>query len=86
VTDTTPLFAALRNSADPEVVAAIEALIRNGEDRQLCCVDVLQFAAKRGLPEEKAIGGFLLASRLGLFDLAWNVLCPGVGSARAEIE
>jgi len=25
VTDTTPLFAALRNSADPEVVAAIEA-------------------------------------------------------------
>jgi hypothetical protein len=79
VTDTTPLFAALRNSADPEVVAAIEALIRDGEDRQLCRVDVLQFAAKHGLPEEKAIGGFLHASRLGLFDLAWNVLCPGCG-------
>lgn len=79
MTDTTPLFAALRNSADPEVVAAIEALIRDGEDRQLCRVDVLQFAAKRGLPEEKAIGGFLHASRLGLFDLAWNVLCPGCG-------
>jgi class 3 adenylate cyclase len=79
VTDTTPLFAALRNSADPEVVAAIEALIRDGEDRQLCRVDVLQFAAKRGLPEEKAIGGFLHASRLGLFDLCWNVLCPGCG-------
>lgn len=79
MTDTTPLFAALRNSADPEVVAAIEALIRDGEDRQLCRVDVLQFAAKHGLPEEKAIGGFLHASRLGLFDLAWNVLCPGCG-------
>jgi class 3 adenylate cyclase len=79
VTDTTTLFAALRNSADPEVVAAIEALIRDGGDRQLCRVNVLQFAAKRGLPEEKAIGGFLHASRLGLFDLAWNVLCPGCG-------
>jgi class 3 adenylate cyclase len=79
VTDTTPLFAALRNSADPEVVAAIEALIRDGEDRHLCRVDVLQFAAKRGLLEEKTIGGFLHASRLGLFDLTWNVLCPGCG-------
>src|SRR5271155_3729966 len=79
MTDTTPLFATLRNSADPEVVAAIEALIRDGEDRQLCRVDVLQFAAKRGLAEEKAIGGFLHAARLGIFDLTWNVLCPGCG-------
>jgi class 3 adenylate cyclase len=79
MTDITPLFAALRNSADPEVVAAIEALIRDGEDRQLCRVDVLQFAAKRGLAEEKAIGGFLHAARLGIFDLTWNVLCPGCG-------
>ncbi len=79
MTDTTPLFASLRNSADPDVAAAIEALIRDGEDRQLCRVNVLQFAAQRGLPEEKAIGGFLHAARLGLFDLTWNVLCPGCG-------
>ena len=77
--DTTPLFATLRNSADPQVVAAIEALIEKGTDRQLCRVNLLTFAAERGLDEEKAIGGFLHAARLGLFDLTWNVLCPGCG-------
>jgi hypothetical protein len=30
-----PLFDTLCNLADPEVVAAIEALIRDGEDRHL---------------------------------------------------
>ncbi len=77
--DTVPLFAALRNSADPQVVAAIEALIDEGTDRQLCRVNLLTFAAQRGLDEEKTIGGFLHAARLGLFDLTWNVLCPGCG-------
>jgi len=77
--DPQALFGALRNSADPEVVNAIEALIRDGEDRQLCRVNVLNFAAKRGLDEEKVISGFLHAARLGIFELTWNVLCPGCG-------
>ncbi|MGE5854483.1 MAG: adenylate/guanylate cyclase domain-containing protein [Deltaproteobacteria bacterium] len=79
MTDTKPLFDALRNSADAEVVSAIEALINGGTDRQLCRVNVLSFAAQNGIDEEKAIGGFLHAARLGLFDLTWNVLCPGCG-------
>jgi class 3 adenylate cyclase len=77
--ETNALLDTLRNSADPEVVAAIEALIRDGEDRHLCRINVLNFAGKRGLNEERAISGFLHASRLGLFALTWNVLCPGCG-------
>jgi class 3 adenylate cyclase len=77
--DTQTLFGALRNSADPEVFAAIETLVRDGEDRQLCRVNVLAFAARHGLNEEKVISAFLHASRLGLFELQWNVLCPGCG-------
>ena len=73
------LFGALRGAADPAVCDAIEALVRDGEDRALCRVNVLDFAAKRGLDEEKAIAGFLHASRIGLFELSWNVLCPGCG-------
>ena len=79
MSDTKPLFDALRNSADPQVVATIEALIREGTDRQLCRVNVVSFAVQNGLDEEKAVGGFLHAARLGLFDLTWNVLCPGCG-------
>lgn len=73
------LFGALRNAADPPVVDAIEALVRDGLDRQLVRINVLAFAAKRGLDEEKVISAFLHASRLGLFELNWNVLCPGCG-------
>ncbi len=79
MTDTKPLFESLRNSADPQVVAAIEGLIADGSDRELCRLNVLSFAARRELDEEKAIGGFLHATRLGLFELTWNVLCPGCG-------
>ena len=41
------------------------------------CVNVLAFAAKRGLDEERTIAAFLHAARLGLFELSWNILCPG---------
>jgi class 3 adenylate cyclase len=79
MTETNALFETLRNSADQNVVAAIESVVRDGTDRQLCRINVLNFAAKHKLGEEKTISGFLHASRLGLFELTWNVLCPGCG-------
>ena len=42
------LFAVLRQSADADVVAAIEALVRDTPDPALNRVNVLDFAAKRG--------------------------------------
>jgi class 3 adenylate cyclase len=73
------LFAALRQSADAAAVSAIEALVREAPDRQLCRVNALDFAATRGLDEERVIAAFLHAARLGVFELSWNVLCPGCG-------
>ena len=79
MSDTKALFDNLRNSADQNVVVAIETVIRDGTDRQLCRINILNFAAEHGLDEERAISGFLHAARLGLFELTWNVLCPGCG-------
>lgn len=76
---TQALFSTLRNAADPAVVEAIETLVRDGDDRHLVRINVLAFAAKHGLDEEKVISAFLHASRLGLFELKWSVLCPGCG-------
>ena len=73
------LFPLLRQSADPETVIAIEELVRDAPDRALCRLNVLDFAAKQGLDEERAIAAFLHAARLGLFELSWNVLCPSCG-------
>ncbi|MFL5267471.1 MAG: DUF5939 domain-containing protein, partial [Stellaceae bacterium] len=73
------LLPLLRQSADAEAAAAIEALVQDGLDRELCRVNVLEFAANKGLDEERAIAAFLHAARLGIFELSWNVLCPGCG-------
>jgi class 3 adenylate cyclase len=72
-------FAVLRQTADPLVAEAIERLIHEGKDHELNRINLLDFAARTGLNEERVISGFLHASRLGLFDLTWNVLCPGCG-------
>src|SRR6476620_5204518 len=73
------LFAVLRKSADAEAVSAIERLVQDGLDRELCRINALAFAAKALLGEERVIAAFLHAARIGLFDLSWNVLCPGCG-------
>jgi class 3 adenylate cyclase len=77
--DSQSLFSVLRQSADAEATTAIERLVRDGADRELNRINVLSFAAEAGLDEERTIATFLHAARLGLFDLSWNVLCPGCG-------
>jgi class 3 adenylate cyclase len=79
MTEAESQFSVLRRTADPIVVAAIEAVIANGLDRELNRINPLAFAAKRQLDVEKVIAAFLHASRLGIFEMQWNVLCPGCG-------
>jgi class 3 adenylate cyclase len=73
------LFTVLRQSADRDAAGAIEALVRDAPDRALSRINVVDFAAKTGLDEERIIAAFLHAARLGIFELSWNVLCPGCG-------
>jgi class 3 adenylate cyclase len=79
MTEAQTLFAALRDSADADVVSAIEALVRDAPDNRLNRINALAFARKTGLNEDRVIAAFLHAARLGLFELSWNVLCPGCG-------
>src|SRR6478672_7667921 len=72
-------FSLLKQTTDPAVADAILRLIESGEDHELNRINVLDFSKRTGLDEEQVISGFLHASRLGLFDLSWNVLCPGCG-------
>ena len=77
--ETEALFAALRESAKPEPVNAIENLIEHAPDRALCRINALAFAAEHKLNEEDVIAAFLHAAQLGIFDVSWNILCPGCG-------
>jgi class 3 adenylate cyclase len=79
MSDTQAQFSVLRHAADVGVVDAIERLVRDGTDRSLARLNVFDFATKNGLDPEKSLTAFLHAARLGLFEMSWNVLCPGCG-------
>jgi class 3 adenylate cyclase len=79
MSETEALFDVLRHSADPKAAQAIERVIADGSDRALCRINALDFAREHRLDEEHAIAAFLHAARLGIFDMSWNMLCPGCG-------
>jgi class 3 adenylate cyclase len=78
--DAQVMFDLLQQSVDPAVAEAIEQLVDKGTDRDLARVNVLAFAASKGIDAERMITGFLHAAKIGLFDMSWNVLCPGCGT------
>ncbi len=75
------LFSLLRDvtDVDPAAIDAIERLVAKGPDHHLCRLNPLAFATRNGLDEEHTIAAFLHAAQVGMFDVSWNVLCPGCG-------
>ncbi|TWO71582.1 adenylate/guanylate cyclase domain-containing protein [Caenimonas sedimenti] len=79
MSETEARFSVLRQSADPGAATAVERLVRDGPDEALHRINVLDFAADHGLALETVLDTFLHAARLGLFEMSWNILCPGCG-------
>ena len=79
MTEAVALWDLFRQAADPNVVAALKDAVETGPDRALNRINPLAFAAANSLAEEPTIEALVHAARLGLFDMSWNVLCPGCG-------
>ncbi len=77
--EATALWELLRQAADPAVADALKAAVETGLDQTLNRINPLAFAATHQLGEEPVISTLVHAARIGLFDMAWNVLCPGCG-------
>jgi class 3 adenylate cyclase len=73
------LWDLLRQAADPAVSEALKTAVDTKPDWALSRINALRFADEHGLAEEATIGALVHAARLGLFDMSWNVLCPGCG-------
>ncbi len=64
-------------SWSPRVVSKLETFVRSGDDFSLFRVNPLRFAAEKGVAEGEAVDLFLHAVKLGLFQMNWQLLCPG---------
>ncbi|MBB4569719.1 adenylate/guanylate cyclase domain-containing protein [Rhizobium leucaenae] len=63
----------------PRVISKFETLIRSGGDLSLFRVNPLAFARDRAIAEAESIDLFLHATRRGLFEMSWDVVCPQSG-------
>lgn len=64
---------------DRDVLAALDQVVREGEDRELYLMNPFRFARARGLPPQAAVDAFVAAVRGGLLAFAWTMTCPGCG-------
>src|SRR3979411_1616643 len=84
-----PLFVALRQSADYDVVDMLERMVRDAPDHALNKMNALDLAAREDIDEERVIAALLNAVGLGIFEMTWNVMCPscaGVLSANKSLK
>ncbi|AVA21870.1 MULTISPECIES: adenylate/guanylate cyclase domain-containing protein [unclassified Rhizobium] len=66
-------------SWSPRIISKLEALIRSGDDLSLYRINPLAFARDRAIAEAESIDLFLHATRNGLFEMSWDVVCPQSG-------
>jgi class 3 adenylate cyclase len=62
-----------------EVLKKAEGAIRNSDDWKLKRINPLQFAKEHGLDAEETLDFFVHATKVGLFDFAYNLICPLCG-------
>ena len=72
--DFAPLLAA---NIAPEVAGAIAGFVAGAEDRDLVRMRPYELADRWKLPRREVLRAFLAATRRGLFNLSWSVICPG---------
>jgi class 3 adenylate cyclase len=70
------LFVALRQATDGDVADMLEHMVRDAPDHALNKINALDLAAREGIDEERVIAALLNAVGLGIFEMAWNVMCP----------
>jgi class 3 adenylate cyclase len=77
---------ALRGVVASSVADEIADMIQHGADHSLNRINSVSLAQKRDLDETEVIDAFLHATRLGLFELSWNVVCPVCGGILLSAE
>ena len=63
------------------IISKLETLIRTEEDFLLFKINPLQFAEEKNFSEQDAINLFLYATKAGLFEMSWSLLCPSCGDS-----
>jgi hypothetical protein len=72
-------------AGESELVARLEQFVRESPNVDLARIRPFALARKWGVDRWNVLRLFLLATRAGLLDLSWEVLCPNCRSTRGPI-
>jgi class 3 adenylate cyclase len=64
----------------PRTIAKLESLIHSEDEFALFRINPIRFADEKNVHEAEAIDLFLHATRVGLFQMDWQLLCPLCGA------
>ena len=63
----------------PRLVSKLETTIRTAGDYDLLRINPLRYAREKGMSEREAIDLFLHATKVGLFEMEWFMVCASCG-------
>lgn len=75
-----------RGGVDPRLGEQLIEVLRTGEELTLARMRPYAFAALWGVPRREALELFLRATRAGLLDFRWDVLCPLCRGAKSRAD
>lgn len=64
---------------NPDIIQKAESYIKKSDDWKLLRVNPLKFAEEHRLNEDDTVDFFVHAAKVGLFDFAYNLICPMCG-------
>ena len=64
------------SNAHPLVIGQLGRMLSEGDDFDIFKVNAFRVAEEVQVPRGEALRGFLYATKLGLFDLAYDIHCP----------
>lgn len=71
--------------ADPDAVDALATHIRYADDIALMTIQPYALADEAHLPRRPVLEACLMATRIGLLDMSWDLLCPNCRGAKAVV-
>lgn len=75
-------FEVLRErNVDPAAIDALDTFMNETDDRELARIQPYVVADRYRVPRKAMLRAFLTATKAGLFNLRWDVICPGCRGA-----
>lgn len=80
-------FAVLReDGVDASAIEALDRLLNETDDRDLAKIRPYEVADRFNVPRKMMLRAFLTATKRGLFNLRWEVICPGCRGTPNEFD